>query len=297
MVICHKIKIWSKPNTTLTMYLLLLNSLFILFIGFNESNGRALDSSKLQKRIISGEDAELFQIPYVAAVTIRKDNAWYAICTGVLVTENKVLTAAHCVEKFTASNFLIFVGVIRFYGPYSGYEQFSYVSKIDVHDGDMGSNPGLPLRDLAVLTLAVPAILSRNVQVVQLSANSALYFNTECTITGWGITKEGTQNIPNYLQKGETTLISTMECETYWPIMREELNAGTIICVLDKYESPSRSTTICNGDSGGPLLCGPNRDVLVGIAVAKISNCDGTWPQFYLDISRFRSWVANKLSS
>uniref|UniRef100_A0A2C9KYH3 Peptidase S1 domain-containing protein n=1 Tax=Biomphalaria glabrata TaxID=6526 RepID=A0A2C9KYH3_BIOGL len=71
------------------MYLLLLNSLLILLIGFNESNGRALDSSKLQKRIISGEDAKLFQIPYVAAVTIRKDNAWYAICTGVLVTENK----------------------------------------------------------------------------------------------------------------------------------------------------------------------------------------------------------------
>nr|KAI8754317.1 fibrinolytic enzyme; isozyme C-like [Biomphalaria glabrata] len=217
------------------MYLLLLNSLLILLFSFNESNGRALDSSKLQKRIFNGEDAELFEIPYVLAILFRKEDGWYSFCTGVLVTQNKVLTAAHCVKHYATSDVRVFIGVVHIFGPPSGYEQIISVSNIVVHDGDMGSHPGLPLRDLAVLTLSTPAILNRNVQVVKLSANSASYFNTKCTITGWGITKESTDGTPNTLQKAETTILSRMECETYWPKFKKKFNEGTFVCVFDKY--------------------------------------------------------------
>ncbi|KAK6979776.1 fibrinolytic enzyme isozyme C, partial [Biomphalaria glabrata] len=75
-----------------------------------------------------------------------------------------VLTAAHCVVEKTAENARVSVGMLNIYGPPNEYEQTLSVSKIYIHENYENRLIRYNPYDLAVLTLATPARLNKNVQ-------------------------------------------------------------------------------------------------------------------------------------
>lgn len=53
--------------------------------------------------VIDGTDDTTNQYANVGALQLRIDDEWYIFCSGTLVAEDVVLTAAHCTDFFTAA--------------------------------------------------------------------------------------------------------------------------------------------------------------------------------------------------
>ncbi|KAI8767217.1 chymotrypsin elastase family member 1 [Biomphalaria glabrata] len=74
------------------MFWLILTNFFILLNLIPLSNSQAMDSiGQLRKRIMLGQNAQLFEFPFQVAVQYRKNGRWSLLCGGVLVTEKKVI--------------------------------------------------------------------------------------------------------------------------------------------------------------------------------------------------------------
>ena len=48
--------------------------------------------------IVGGIDALINQYPWIVRVIARSGDQWYYICGGTIISENYVLTAAHCID-------------------------------------------------------------------------------------------------------------------------------------------------------------------------------------------------------
>ncbi|KAK6983723.1 fibrinolytic enzyme isozyme C-like isoform X2 [Biomphalaria glabrata] len=266
------------------MNLLIATSLVLLLADISVTSSRARHSiGGFNKRIIYGKNAELYDIPYQVGIFVRGKKEWNLLCGGVLIKIDKVLTAAHCMEDETAMNTKVAVGLLDSVGAPTQYEQFIYVKKIKIHEGyeNVAS-------DLAILTLATPAILNNNVKVAQLADDSSDFVDTPCIISGWGRNNYSDNAFPNRLQKTSVMLLSQEECIYYWSDQSEGIDNKEFVCVA----SEQGDSTSCNGDSGGPLLCGPNLDKLVGVLSFGTTNCPTEYPVVYTDVTQYhRSWI------
>ena len=85
----------------------------------------------------------------------------------------------------------------------------------------------------------------------------------------------------------EFQTISNAECdEHYKPTITEKQ-----ICVYDaKNPSASRRRT-CRGDSGGPLMCDSEHNVLVGVHSYGAPNCSASGPRVLTRVSEYRDWI------
>ncbi|KAI8774095.1 fibrinolytic enzyme, isozyme C, partial [Biomphalaria glabrata] len=201
-----------------------------------------------------------------------------------------VLTAAHCLESSTANNYRVIVGMLNLFGPPTEFEQTIYVSKIYIHESfliDMTSS-----HDIAVITLATSAILNKNVQLARIAENVKQYYYRDCQISGWGyISYNGP--VSNILQKALTKIVDIIVCSQKYQKNKVAIEQANYICVYDYTGSPPSST--CLGDSGSPLLCGPEKNELVGILQSGQSRCEADSPSMYVNLSLYRDWLADKL--
>ncbi|XP_055897596.1 trypsin iota-like isoform X2 [Biomphalaria glabrata] len=257
------------------MFRLIWTIFLIVFTVTNLGNKLNFNSiGKFRKRIVRGENAQLFEFPFQTELQIRKNGFWGNVCGGVLVTPIKVLTAAHCVVEKMAENARVSVGMLNIYGPPNEYEQTLSVSKINIHENYENRLIRYNPYDLAVLTLATPARLNKNVQPARFAENVEQYYGKRCMMSGWGLTNRDTGTRPNTLQKAQTTMVPNYACADELPEIKTALNDGMYICVYDWiFMVVSKHAGPCGGDSGGPLMCGPNFDQLVGILSLGVVNC------------------------
>ncbi|XP_055891736.1 fibrinolytic enzyme, isozyme C-like [Biomphalaria glabrata] len=235
------------------------------------------------KRIINGKNAELYDIPSQVGIFVLINNEWNLLCGGVLIKPDKVLTAAHCMEGKTVSNVKVSVGMLNSHGPPTQYEQLKCVTKIKTHEDYVDL-----INDLAILALDTPVMLNKNVKVAQLADDSSDFVDTPCIISGWGASNNSENAFPNRLQKTSVMLLSQEDCLYYWSEETEGINNKEFVCVASKRDDSSS----CNGDSGGPLLCGPNLDKLVGVCAIVVAGCPKDFPFVYTDVTQYhRSWI------
>nr|KAI8753868.1 fibrinolytic enzyme; isozyme C-like [Biomphalaria glabrata] len=277
------------------MIVLILTSLFISLNVMEMSTGIAIGSLGMPgKRIVNGQNASMFEIPYQTQLQIRFYGVWRQWCGGVLVTPNKVFTAAHCLDDTTADNYRVVVGAINLYGPSNEYEQTHYVSRIDTYEPITREITVTDPHDIAVITLATSATLNRNVQAARLSKNVQTKPASQCMMSGWGYTNLSLPK-PNTLQKAFIVVVPDYVCSGAYPVAKAVMEAGLFICVYN-YIGPSITRSIpCKADSGGPLMCGPNKDELVGVLSRGPKDCVGNAPALYVNISAYRDWLADKL--
>uniref|UniRef100_A0A2C9LKE2 Peptidase S1 domain-containing protein n=1 Tax=Biomphalaria glabrata TaxID=6526 RepID=A0A2C9LKE2_BIOGL len=118
--------------------------------------------------------------------------------------------------------------MVNLFGPPNEFEQVLRVDKFDMHDGSYITN------DIAVITMATPAKLNKNVKVAVLAEKDSNYVRENCTISGWGRTNVEVFNQTNSLQKAMTSIVSTEECMQRWTRLNTVLSEGTVLCVLDE---------------------------------------------------------------
>ncbi|CAL1532165.1 unnamed protein product [Lymnaea stagnalis] len=115
-----------------------------------------------------------------------------------------------------------------------------------------------------------------------------------CVMIGWGLIY-GRQEHPHLMQ-AHIKKISVSECKN-----RVRPVGATItrnhICVFEDTDDPHESSTICDGDSGGPLMCGKNLEFVAGVVSWTDHSCSGKIPAVYTRVSQYLKWIAKTVPS
>ncbi|XP_050329920.1 serine protease SP24D-like [Bactrocera neohumeralis] len=217
-------------------------------------------------RIVSGTKAVAGQFPYQVSIRVSGKH----ICGGALISQNSVVTAAHCVVSIPEQFLTVQAGTVNL----TATGTVVAVSKIIPHPDYNYDN------DIAVLALSTKLDYSDVILPISLAVNEAPA-GEEVTITGWGRVRDGGA-LPEILQYSRSlTVLSDEQCAR----VAGPVNKG-IQCL-----SKVRNNGFCDGDDGGPAV---HKGVLIGIASYYSDGCGSASPDGYSKISYYRKWlVAN----
>lgn len=206
-----------------------------------------------------------YPVPGVVALVLARspvDDPYHGqFCAGVLVAPDTVLTAAHCVRGRLPRSIGVIIEADNLCRgePIDGTRLD--VSAIYVHPSyDQQSGRF----DLAELTLAA----STHARPRVVSDGSAL---GGATAYGWGGSSDGMPTACR-LHRARLRPVATEDCPGLLAGGQREYDAKSMICAL-----PEGSSNTCHGDSGGPVIAGPDADGS-GPVIALVSwgrGCDG----------------------
>jgi len=244
----------------------------------------------LERRIVQGSPASLFAHPHQVSLQVLSSGAWRHICGAVIISNNRILTAAHCLQGQDASRMRIKVGALNLNDAPNEYEQTVGVQSFVIHEAYNQNGAGIP-NDIGIIYLLTPLIFNANVQPATLAAKGSTFANTKCVITGWGQTS-GTGSVSEQLLEVQITKITTADCQRRW--LFQSINIKHI-CVYEASAPSGSRPSACMGDSGGPMLCGDKLNLLAGITSWGVSNCSGNYPSVYTRVSEYLDWINSKL--
>ncbi len=239
--------------------------------------------------IVGGTVADK-HIPYQAAIVTGgfKPGGMFAeqFCGGSILSDEWILTAAHCLEGITSPNSIgVLVGVtnLNLVGPDNHY----VVDRVVVHPFYKATTVAYDY-DVALLHLAQPikfAVLNqgtlraREIRILSAGkgALGAPAVGTEALVSGWGNTTEGGQRSVELRQL--KLPVSERGDWAIGEVTSRMLAAGWTGVPLGD---------ACHGDSGGPLAVG---DELVGLVSFGKGCARVGYPSIYTRLSRFEPWI------
>ncbi|GAB0099693.1 hypothetical protein DMENIID0001_155800 [Sergentomyia squamirostris] len=208
-------------------------------------------------RIINGNRAQNGQFPYQLMVRIyggQFSNETKGTCSGSIVHPNWGLTAAHCIFPTTSAN------DVRTYELRAGSvypDQSLQVIRVDSEDAFPHEryNPDTLMNDIALLKVNLLlglgfTFVPNRVGSIELSRLSeAELVGKYLLVSGFGYIQDRPSNVsPDQLYYTHLTGISKRECQNAW---RSVILPSTCFCATDK---TSKQSSVCHGDSGGPIV-------------------------------------------
>ncbi|XP_044840803.1 transmembrane protease serine 9-like [Mauremys mutica] len=222
--------------------------------------------------IIGGREAKPHSRPYMAHLAIHRRGKT-SVCGGFLVSENFVLTAAHCnVDEITVT-----------LGAHNIRQQEQSQEKISVRHRipHPQFNETTLNNDIMLLQLAEKAKLNRWVDTIALPrANETVKPGAMCSVAGWGCTRTRSKSTAARLQEADMVVMPDATCLRNSNGKHHIYNASTMMCVGD----PKTGKDSWEGDSGGPLVCGET-------AQGVVSWGPSTPPGVYTRVSTFIPWI------
>ncbi|XP_039468818.1 granzyme B(G,H)-like [Oreochromis aureus] len=243
-----------------------------------------LGQNVLGSEIIDGTIVPDNEMLYMASV---QDYRGKHICGGFLVSENFVMTAAHCDDHPIVYPTHVVLGnhhlrsadklVIQI------AEKYKHSNYQDVDHG----------YDIMLLKLSRPVQPNKTIQFIQLPSHEmTLNENEKCQVAGWGkITTRG--NVVDDLRVVGVSVISPQNCQNAWTQRIPGYILPTSVICAGGYKT---TKGFCQGDSGGPLIW---KGMAVGIVSynraipeTKLGNCNyPDVPNGYTDISKYLNWI------
>ena len=159
-------------------------------------------------RIIDGDNTSEDEYPWQAFLVIKKHNGKRISCGGSLISNQHILTAAHCTEHASEG------GISAFLGEHDIRYRLGHdvtISKVTDHPD---YNPFTLDSDLSILTLSSPVTFSPSVLPVCLPGYvNKSYQGEVATVTGWGHTISGNESSgASVLQEVDVTVWSNNDC-------------------------------------------------------------------------------------
>ncbi|RZC36191.1 Trypsin domain containing protein [Asbolus verrucosus] len=231
-------------------------------------------------RIIGGQEAEPHSIPYQAFLEVyAKEEAWY--CGGSLISENYVLTAAHCGEDLLNSAVEAHVTL----GAHKPLEtedtQVVLVSKeVKIHENYDSVDI---TNDIGLIKLPEAVTLTDAIQLVTLPSSADAdntYEGVSARVSGWGLTDGFGDQLSDVLNYVDVNVINNPECEKSFGEL-----VPSILCT-----SGAENTGSCSGDSGGPLAVD---GVQIGVVSFGVIFCLDGYPSGFTRVTNFLDWVAD----
>ncbi|XP_056398192.1 granzyme A-like isoform X2 [Hyla sarda] len=189
--------------------------------------------------IVGGKEAR--STPYIALVRTPGKT----FCGGALIKPDWVLTSAECfIDKTTTVD----LGVHSIRNTKDQQRQQFKVAKAISHDK---FNKDKHINNLQLLKLAGKANITKGVNIVRFPERfGEMKPGSVCTITGWGRTDNRKTNTADKLMEARVTVIDWKTCSSQWkPSVKITRD---MMCTSEK----GAVRGFCNGDTGGPLMCG-----------------------------------------
>ncbi|XP_046987450.1 trypsin-1-like isoform X2 [Schistocerca americana] len=268
--------------------------------GVRSERNHGIDEAN---RIIGGNTANIEDFPYQLSLEISGAQ----ICGAAILSDIWVITAAHCVarcrvlqckegasqERNAAMSFLGLImnnpifGLIKRSGP----DLILRAGTSLRGDGGSTHHPQMVIthrdyspvtqdNDIALIKVDPPFNLSTTVQPAHLPVSGREPpQGSSATVTGWGVTREGSRSGSKFLQQAKLYILPRNECLKTYPQFTK-----TMLCAGDR----SGGHDSCQGDSGGPLTV---NGTLVGL-VSFWRGCGRPGiPGVYSNVASLRNWI------
>jgi secreted trypsin-like serine protease len=262
-------------------------AMMVLGIGSMVSAQSAIEcvsprSGMTEMRIINGRSASPKNWPFIVQVRSIKDGSPPGYCGGSLITQDWVLTAAHCFSNQVSFT----VHSVTSTGKAS--ETGIPVSKAIKHP-KFGQKNGALVNDIMLLKLSKPVKIS-NSQLALLPTtqieNKLSNLRTCAEVAGWGVQNEQSRNVAERLSAVNVKQLPVSMCQKAYG---RGINSKLHVCA--GYEQGGKDS--CQGDSGGPLIIrdGPTGYLLVGVVSFGRGCARAGFPGVYGRASAYRDWI------
>jgi len=229
-------------------------------------------------KIVGGTEATPHSYPWMAALFV--DDTWF--CGGTLISDEWVLTAAHCAKD--ASEMVVMLGA-------HNVREASEEGRLDLVTRDFFTHPRynqiLLHNDLALVHLPEKVEFSNIIRPVCLPGYSEVadsLAHMDAQASGWGKPTDSSESISPVLREVTVDTITNLMCALEYPTVVNK----NILCISGK---GGKST--CNGDSGGPLHL-VNDGVFKQVGITSFGSSMGCEIGFHAGFTRtasFLEWI------
>ncbi|RZF46289.1 hypothetical protein LSTR_LSTR012000 [Laodelphax striatellus] len=258
--------------------------------------GTRWTQNEARARIVGGFRSVPGDWPFLAAILGGPEQVFY--CAGVLIADQWVLTASHCVGNFSQGNpsgWTIQLGITRRHA-HSYFGQKMKVKRVIPHPQ---YNTGIAHdNDIALFQLQTPVTFHDHLLPVCLPpVDYHLQPGMLCTVIGWG--KREDSEVSEYeaaVNEVEVPVLDRKLCNNW--LLERDLNVTEgMICA--GYEEGGKDA--CQGDSGGPLLCrfreSIDRWFVGGIVSWGIKCAHPKLPGVYAYVPHYIQWIRKQMDT
>ncbi|XP_043584054.1 trypsin-4-like [Bombus pyrosoma] len=228
-----------------------------------------------ESRIVGGQPASIDEHPY--QVSLRFNNRH--VCGGSIISEQWIVTAAHCVQS----------PLVRFFSIKAGTSDLTednatVVTAVEIITHE-SYDRSIADYDIALIRLEKRLVYSSRVKPILLAPIADHYTaGSNAMVTGWGVLRNNGP-LTTRLRKVQVPLVSSAQCSRLYitrPITRRMICAGYV---------NTGGKDACQGDSGGPLV---QHDKLIGIVSWGFGCARPSYPGVYTRVTVLRSWITEK---
>ena len=235
-------------------------------------------------RVIGGSPSTIDQSPWQVLVIMRNSMQ----CSGTLVSPNSIITAAHCLNGYAASD-------VRVWGGISRTSDRSQSMELPV--ASITPHPDFRLdtfdNDIGLITLSRPVDLTGDLRLLALpfgqDPRAWPVSGAAAVISGWGVTNPAGTNTTDQLMRADVQVLAGPNdpCGQYGP----DVDPVQDVCA----GSPTGAIDACQGDSGGPLVVSGPVPTLAGVVSFGTDCAKAGYPGLYTRLTTFLPWLQSKI--